>query len=168
MSFPQDFHNGKSRLLLANLIETAIKGILSKGFGFAIPPKQLDYSNFMTEFGLLYRSALDLSIATEEKDRIKTRLEDIVSSSFNVFIDNFEFENNLFAEKINSLKALMRNKDIIIQKADEGNNIVITDNEKYIEGVKHAISDFNKFIQLNITPAKYLNYIINVEKKFKQ
>ena len=31
-----------------------------------------------------------------------------------------------------------------------------------------AISDSNKFVQLNITPAKYLNYIINIERKFKQ
>ena len=36
------------------------------------------------------------------------------------------------------------------------------------EGVKRDMSDLNKFVQLNITPDKYLNYIINVEKKFKQ
>ena len=52
----------------------------------------------------------------------------------------------------------MRNKEIIIQKADKGNVVVITDKDKYIEGVKHAISDLNKFVQLNITPDKYLNY----------
>ena len=28
----------------------------------------------------------------------------------------------------------MRNKDIIIQKSDKGNTVVITDQEKYIEG----------------------------------
>ena len=52
----------------------------------------------------------------------------------------------------------MRNKEIIIQKADKGNAVVITDKDKYIEGVKHAILDLNKFVQLNITPDKYLNY----------
>ena len=72
------------------------------------------------------------------------------------------------AEEINSLKALIRNKHIIIQKADEGNTVVITDKEKYTEGVKCVISDLNKFIQLNITPHKYLNYNRNVEKEFKQ
>ena len=34
----------------------------------------------------------------------------------------------------------MRNKNII-QKADKGNIVVITDKEKYTEGVKRAISD---------------------------
>ena len=62
----------------------------------------------------------------------------------------------------------MRNKNIIILKADKGNTVVITDKNKYIEGVKCAISDSNKCVQLNITPGKYLNYIINVEKKLKQ
>ena len=152
----------------SNKLSSSDKDLLYKGFRFAIPPKQIDYSNFMTEFELLYRSTLDLSMTTEEKDRFKTKLKDIALSSFKLFSDNCKFEYNLSAEEINSLKALMRNKDIIIQKADKGNTVVITDKGKYIEGVKWTISDSNKFVQLNITPDKYLNYIINVEKKFKQ
>ena len=107
-------------------------------------------------------------MTTEEKDDFKTKLNDIALSSLKLFSDNCKFENNLSAEEINLLKALMRNKDIIMQKADKGNTLVITGKEKYIEGVKRAISDTNKFVQLNITPDKYLNYIINVEKQFKQ
>ena len=141
---------------------------LPKGLRFAIPPKQIDYSNFMTEFELLYRSTLDLSMTTEEKDRFKTKLKDIALSSFKLFSDNCEFENNLSTEEINLLKALMRNKDIMIQKADKGSTVVITDKGKYIEGVKCAILDSNKFVQLNITPDKYFNYILNVDKKLKQ
>ena len=104
---------------------------LSKGLRFVIPPKQIDYSNFMTEFELLYRSTLDLFMTTEEKDPFKTKLEDIAFVIFQTFSDNCKFENNLSAEEINSLKAPMRNKNII-QKADKGNIGVITDKEKYI------------------------------------
>ena len=128
------------------------KDLLSKGLRFAIPPKQIDYSNFMREFELLCRSTLDLSMTTEEKDRFKTKLKDVALSSFKLFSDSCKFQNNLFAEEINSLKALMRNKDIIIQKADKSNTVVITDKDKYTEGVKSAISDSNKSVQLNITP----------------
>ena len=71
-------------------------------------------------------------------------------------------------KKQNSFRALMKKGNIITQKADRGNTIVKTDIEKYIEGVKRTIADSNKFVQLNITPDKYLNYIINNEKKFKQ
>ena len=122
----------------------------------------------MTEFQLLNRSTLDLSMTTEEKNHFKTKLKDIAQLSFKLFSDNCKFENNLLAEEINLLKALRRNKDIIIQKADRGNTAAITYKEKYIEDAKRAISDLNKFIQLNITPHKYFNYIINFEKKFKQ
>ena len=62
----------------------------------------------------------------------------------------------------------MRNKDITIQLADKDNTVVVTDKDKYTEGVKRAILDANKLFQLNITPDNFLNYIIKVEKKFKQ
>ena len=118
----------------------------------------------MTKFELLYRSTLDLPMTTKEKDHFKTKIKDTAVSSFN---GNGKFENNLSAEEINLLKALMRNKNIT-QKADKGNIVVITDKEKQIEGVKRANSYFNKIVQLDITPDKHPNYIINVEKNFKQ
>ena len=48
--------------------------------------------------------------------------------SFKHLSENWKFENKLSAEEINSLKTLMRNENII-QKADKGNTIVITDKE---------------------------------------
>ena len=57
------------------------KDLLSKELRFAIPPKQTDYSNFMTEFELLCRSTLYLSMKTEEKDCFKIKLENIAFSS---------------------------------------------------------------------------------------
>ena len=122
----------------------------------------------MTKFELLYRSTLGLFMTFEERIRFKTKLKDMALSSFKLFSDNFKFENNLSAEEINSLKALMRNKNTTVQKNDKGNTVVITGKEKYIEGVKSTISDSNKSVKLNIAPGKYLNYIINVEKDFKQ
>ena len=68
----------------------------------------------MTEFELLYRNTLDLSMTTEEKDRFKAKLKDIALSSFRLSNENCEFENNLSAEEINPLKSLSRSKNIII------------------------------------------------------
>ena len=42
------------------------------------------------------------------------------------------------------------------------------DKEKYIQGVKNVISDSSKFIPLKIPPEDYINYIVNVEKKFRK
>ena len=52
-------------------LSSSDKDLLSKGHRFAIQPKQIDYSNFMMEFELLYRSTLDLSMTTEEKIVLK-------------------------------------------------------------------------------------------------
>ena len=82
-------------------------------------------------------------MTAEEKDCFKAKLKDIALSSFKLFSGNCKFENNLSAEEINSLKLFMRNKDIIIQKADKVNTVAITDKDKYIEGVKRAISESN-------------------------
>ena len=122
----------------------------------------------MTESELLCSSTIDFSMTSEERDHFKTKLKDAALSSFKLFSDSCKFKNNLPAEEINLFKSLMRNKNIVIQKVDKGNVVGITDPEKYIEGEKSAIADSNKFVQLNITPDKYFNYIINVEKKFKQ
>ena len=81
-------------------------------------------------------------MTSAEKDCFKTNLKDIAFSSSKLFSDNCKLENNLSAEEIHSLKALMRNKNII-QKADKINTAVITDKEKYAEDVKSAILEAN-------------------------
>ena len=70
----------------------------------------------MTEFELLYRSTIDLSMTSEERVRFRTKLKDIALSSFKLSSDNCKVENNLLAEEIDALKALMKNKNITIQK----------------------------------------------------
>ena len=35
------------------------KQLLSKGLRFAIPPRQIDYSSYLAEYELLYRSTID-------------------------------------------------------------------------------------------------------------
>ena len=62
----------------------------------------------------------------------------------------------------------IRNKNIVIQNTGKGNTVVIIDKEKYIQGVKNVISDSSKFVALNIPPEDYINYIVNVEKKFRK
>ena len=45
------------------------------------------------------------------------------------------------------LKSLMRNKNIFLQKADEGNTIVIIDKENYIQGVKKVTWNYSKLFK---------------------
>ena len=57
------------------------------------------------------------------------------------------------------LTNLIECKDIVTQKANKGNTVVITDRTKYLEGIKSLLSDSSKFI--------WLNCIINLENKLK-
>ena len=75
-------------------------------------------------------------MTSEDRERFKAKIKDIALSSYKLLNDNCKYENNLSSEELSSLKTLMRNKNIVIQKVDKGNTVVIMDKEKYIQGVK--------------------------------
>ena len=56
-------------------------------------------------------------------ERVKVDMKRICLSSF----ENFKFKDelNIIADELNALKDLSSHKDIIIQKADKGNSVVI-------------------------------------------
>ena len=107
-------------------------------------------------------------MTSEDRERLKAKLKDIAFSSYKLLNDNCKYENNLSSEELSALKIFMRNKNIVIQKADKGNTVVIMDKEKYIQVVKNVISNSSRFIPLKIPPEDYINYIANVEKKFRK
>ena len=117
------------------------KHVLSKGLHFAIPPRQVDYSGYLAEYELLYRSTTDLFMTSESRERFKAKLKDIALSSYKLLNNNYKYEDNLSSEQLSSLKSLTRNKNIVIQKADKHNTAVIIDKEKYIQDVKNVTSD---------------------------
>ena len=57
-------------------------------------------------------------------------------------------------------KNLIKRKDLVIQKADKGNTVII-DRTLYLEGIKPLLSDCNNYFTL------LTNYIINLETKLK-
>ena len=76
-------------------------------------------------------------------------------------------EKKLSESESIALKNLIECKDLVIQKADKGNTVVITDHIKYLEGIKSLLSDSSKFAQLPTDESKWINYIINLENKLK-
>ena len=78
---------------------TSEKHLLSKGLRFVIPPKQNDYSGYLAEYELLYRSTTDLSMTSEDRERFKAQLKDIALSSDKLLNDNCKYENNTSSEE---------------------------------------------------------------------
>ena len=60
----------------------------------------------------------------------------------------------------------MKNENnLVIQKANKGNTIVILDKNSYLKSVETLLKDSSKFKNIPIAPDKDLNYTINSEKR---
>ena len=79
-------------------------------------------------------------------ERVKVVMKKICLSS----LENFKFKDelNITPDNFKALKDLSFCKDIIIQKADKGNFIVILNERNYIKRMTEMLSDINKFKKL--------------------
>ena len=110
---------------------------------------------------------MQFNLPSEKRDLLKNKLKDICFSTLNSY--NFDKVNtNLTESESKSVKELTRRKDLVIQKADKGNTVVNTDRKSYLKGIKSLHSDNTKLIPLNIDQSKWLNCIVNLEKKLKE
>ena len=57
---------------------------------------------------------------------------------------------NLFNDEFCALQNLSKNKDLIIQKSDIGNSVVIVDRQDYIKKMSNILSDQKKFTIANL------------------
>ena len=149
----------------SHILSDSEKSLIYKGLRFALPPKKIDYADFLLQFEL-YRDTLQFNLPSEKRDFLKNKLKDICFSTLNSY--NFDKVNtNLTESEAKALKELMRHKDLVIQKANKGNTVVITDRENYLKGIKSLLSDNTKFMPLDLDQSKWLIYIVNLEKKLK-
>ena len=143
------------------ILSDSEKNVLCKGLRFV---RLIDS---LLQFELLHRDTLQFNLPSEKRDVLKNKLKDICFSTLNSY--NFDKANtNLTDSESKSLKELIRRRDLVIQKAGKGNTVVITDRENYFKGITSLLSDKTKLIPLNIDQSKWLNYIVNLEKKLKE
>ena len=57
---------------------------------------------------------------------------------------------------------------IVIQKSDKGNSIVIVDRDKYIEKMENFLSDQSKFQETALKDDNFLNFITKKNQKKKR
>ena len=71
-------------------------------------------------------------------------------------------ENNLPKVELDALKSLIRNKEMIIQKADEGNTAILLGRKDYISKMKLILANTSKFKKIQIDDSKVLNHLIHM------
>ena len=64
-----------------------------------------------------------------------------------------------------ALNNLNNNKNIVIQKFDRGNSVVLLDKDKYLKAMTIILNNNAKFERLQFDHDKELNYLLNLEKK---
>ena len=141
----------------SHVLNTTEKSLLN----FAIPPKNINYADYMIPFELLYRDVDSLEVSNLDKEFIKSRLRDSAFSSYKA--TSKTFEKNLPKAKFDALKILLKNKDIIIQKADKGNTVVILNRKDYVCKMKNILNGSSKFHKVYIDHDKILNHLIHME-----
>ena len=106
---------------------------LIKGLNFAVPPQKLDYLDYLAPHELMFRDVKNLSV----EDNIKIDLKKICFSSLNRY--KFQDKINLTKEEMQVLRDLSSREDIIIQKADKGNSVVILNKSDYLKRMKEIL-----------------------------
>ena len=74
-------------------------------------------------------------------------------------------ENNFPKAEFDPLKSLIRNKELIIQKADKDNTMVFLNRKDYIPKMKLTLADSSKFKKIQIDDGKVLNHLIHMENR---
>ena len=138
------------------------KRLLAKGLNFSLPPKHLDYADYLVNFELLYRNIRNLCIlSNEDLDFVKTRKEAALSSYRNY---NNNVPQHLSKEEFLALQNLRKNKNIVVQKSDKGNSVLVVDKADHLDEMGNLLNDTRKFEKINLKNHGILNFAINQEK----
>ena len=125
--------------------------------------KAIEHSEFLLPFEMLFREITSLDIGNFKKECVKCRFQDSAYWSFKQV--SKIFDKNLSREEVKVLNNLVKNKDLVIQKADKGNNIVILQRSDHISKLSKTLKDTFKFKRVNIKKGKAFNHLIHMRKR---
>ena len=75
-------------------------------------------------------------------------------------------ENNLPKAEFDALKSLIRNKELISQRADKDNTVLPLSRKEYISKMELILADNLKLKKIQIDDSKVLNHLIHMDNKF--
>ena len=99
---------------------------------------------YLCPFELLYHKVSDFSKESSDKELLKSKLKKLGLSSHRRLKHSI-LEENLSKKGIGSLKNISKNSDIIIQKSDKGNSVIILDKKVCLEEMNKILDKDNSF-----------------------
>ena len=127
--------------------------------------RKLSYSKSLLPFELLFRDIKSNSESSVDLASVKAHLQDALFTPYSVFNKDNSPPFNLSKDELESLCELKNENNLVIQKADKGNAIVILDKDSHLKSVEIILKDSSEFKNVIVAPDKDLNYIINSEKR---
>ena len=139
------------------------KKVLVRGLNFALPPVKLNYGDYLTQLEFLFRDVAKPPVSDNILEGLKVEIK---REAFSLY-DNYSFwdERNISKEEHVALKGLSANKDLIIQKSDKGNSVVLLNRNDYIKRLNEMLSDSSKFKKLNIKHGKEITFLLQQEDR---
>ena len=101
-------------------------------------------------------------LSNGDLDFVKTKIKDVALSSFHFY--NANVPQNLFDEELEALYWLSKNKNLVVQKADKGNSVVLVDGDVYVRHMENILKANTKFQKVDIK-TRTLNFQVNHEKR---
>ena len=98
----------------------------------------------------------------EDLDFVKTKTKETVLSSFRQY--NKNPQQSLSKEELTALANLSKTKDIVIQRLDKSNSLIV-DKKIYIKRIENLLSDQRKFERATLKNDPFLNFPVNQEKR---
>ena len=134
------------------------KKVLARGLNFALPPVKLNYGDYLTPLEFLFRDVAKLPVSDNILEGLKVEIK---REAFSLY-DNYSFwdKRNISKEEHVALKDLSANKDLIIQKLNKGNSVVLLNRNDYIKRLNEMLSDSSKFKELKLKPGKEINFFV--------
>ena len=142
------------------------KSSLPEGLNFFLPSKKIEILEQLCLFELLYCDVSDFSKRRSDKELSKSKLKELNLSSHRRLKHSIP-EENLTKKKLEPLKNLSKNPDIIIQKSNNGNFVVILGKKIYLEKMKEMLDKNKHFLKLSIQEEKH-NFFINLENNIHE
>ena len=130
-------HNFSSYNLSQTETSFLLKGLMS--------PKKLKFENYLLPFELLCRNVLQDHDNKDELLHLKSKIKDIGLSSFRLYKKKDHWFEILSKEEHEAFINFKNNKNIITQKTDEGNSVVIIDRISHILKMDELLRFRRKF-----------------------
>ena len=109
------------------------KSILMKGLNFPLPPRKLRHEDYLLNFELLYRNACESnSVKDTDREIFKSNLRSVAYNSLKFYNRKKKKLENISQEEHSALRELASLDNVIIQKADKGNVIVLLNRTDYV------------------------------------